>query len=117
MFLLTDLTETGYLQIKKDRAVLVEKINGLQALVNEIDLALPFLQSIYEPEIKISRDDRHGYFIARASVPFNDGGKFRISVKVATLDQYKMIDDPALIRKAVKKVKEEIKQEFPLHFK
>ena len=34
MFLLTDLTETGYLQIKKDRELLVEKMNGLQVLID-----------------------------------------------------------------------------------
>jgi len=117
MFLLTDLTETGYLQIKKDRELLVEKMNGLQVLIDEIDLALPFLHSIYEPEFKIARDERVGFYLAKTTIPFNKGGKLRIVVKVGTIDRYKMLDDPALIRDAKKKIEEKIKQEFPLHFK
>ena len=117
MFLLTDLTETGYLQIKKDRELLVEKMNGLQVLIDEIDLALPFLQSIYEPVFKISKYDRIGFYLARTTIPFNNGEKLRIVVKVGTIDRYKMLDDPALIRDAKRKIVEKIKQEFPLHFK
>jgi len=120
MFLLTDLTETGYLQIKKDRALLVDKIQGLQTLVEEIDLALPFLESIYEPNVKISRDEKSGFFFARATVPANTKGgeKLLIKVMIGKITDYNYGEkDPQLIERANNAVKQHIRNSFPLHFK
>jgi hypothetical protein len=116
MFLLTDLTKTGYFQIKKDRDLLVEKMKGIQALVEEIDLALPFLQAIYEPEIKIGKNDRLGFYVAGCRIPYNQDF-VKVFIKVAPISKYKMKDDPALIEEAHKKVMDKIKSRFPNHFK
>jgi hypothetical protein len=116
MFLLTDLTKIGYLQIKKDRDLLVEKMKGIQTLVEEIDLALPFLQSIYEPEIKIAKNDRIGFYTASCRIPYNQDF-VKVYIKVAPITKYKMKDDPALIEEAHNKVMKRIKAHFPNHFK
>ena len=116
MFLLTDLTKTGYFQIKKDRDLLVEKMKGIQTLVEEIDLALPFLQAIYEPEIKIVKNDKLGFYTASCRIPYNDG-YIRINIKVAPISRYKMKEDPALLKEANRKVMDKIKSHFPEHFK
>lgn len=116
MFLLTDLTKTGYLQIKKDRDLLVEKMKGIQTLIEEIDLALPFLQSIYEPEIKIVKNEKLGFYTASCRIPYN-GDYFRILIKVAPISRYKMKEDPALLKEANRKVMDKIKSHFPEHFK
>jgi hypothetical protein len=116
MFLLTDLTRTGYLQIKKDRDLLVDKIKGIQTLVDEIDLAIPFLQSIYEPEIKVVKNERLGFYTASCKIPYNQDF-VRINIKVAPVSKYKMKDDPALITEAHKKIMDRIRAQFPTHFK
>jgi hypothetical protein len=116
MFLLTDLTKTGYLQIKKDRDLLVDKIKGIQILVDEIDLALPFLQSIYEPEIKIAKNDRIGFYTASCRIPYNQDF-VKVYIKVAPITKFKMKDDPALMKEAHKKIMDRIRAQFPIHFK
>jgi hypothetical protein len=116
MFLLTDLTKIGYLQIKKDRDLLVEKMKGIQILVDEIDLALPFLQSIYEPEIKVAKLENIGFYTASCKIPYNQSF-VRIQVRVAPISKYKMKDDPALMKEAYNKVMKRIKAHFPNHFK
>jgi hypothetical protein len=116
MFLLTDLTKTGYLQIKKDRDLLVEKMKGIQALVEEIDLALPFLQSIYEPQVKVFKNENIGFYSASVKIPYNQDF-VRINIKVAPVSKYKMKDDPALMKEAHKKIMDRIRAKFPNHFK
>jgi hypothetical protein len=115
MFLLTDLTHRGYLQIKKDRDLLDKKIKGLQVLVEEIDLALPFLESIYDPTIKIKKDEKRGYYIASSKIPYN-GDPIRINITVAPISKFKSVGDKTLQDLAEKKVKERIKTLFPNHF-
>ena len=47
--ILTDLTKAGYLILKKDRSELVSQIKELQDLLDDIDFAYPFLESLFEP--------------------------------------------------------------------
>ena len=119
MFLLSDLTKTGYLQIKKDRESLLERINQLQLLVNEMDLALPFLSAIYEPVIKITRNEKDGFFYARTTIPaVNKREKLLIKLSVGKISQYKYGEkDPKLIERANQVISDYIKNSFPLHFK
>jgi hypothetical protein len=115
MFLLTDLTKTGYLQIKKDREILVQKIKGLETLLEEIDLALPFLQSIYEPTITIKRDEKRGFYIASSKIPYN-GDPIRINITVAPITKFKSTNDKGLQELAHKKMMDKIISLFPIHF-
>lgn len=119
MFLLTDLTEKGYLQIKKDREALSERINQLQLLINEMDLALPFLRAIYEPEVKITRNETQGVFYAKTIIPASGKSeKLIITLSIGRISSYKYGEkDPKLIEKANEVVRRYIRNSFPLHFK
>jgi hypothetical protein len=117
MFLLTNLTEKGYLHLKSERKDIVKKIEQLQSLLDEFDLALPYLESIFQPKIKISKDINRGIYIARTSIPFSDKETLRLTVKVCSLNKYKEDSDPKLLDEAQKIMRERIKEEFPQHFK
>ena len=53
MFVLTDLTKSGFQQIRNDRKLIAAKIKHYQALMDEFDAVIPFLEAIYEPNINI----------------------------------------------------------------
>jgi hypothetical protein len=117
MFLLKNLTRTGYDQIKKDRDELINKIKAINILVSEIELALPYLESIFEPKIKIYVLKSQGVYRVSCNIIPNDGVRIRLDVKVATLADYDDINDPKLILLAQQKIKKKIKSSFPQHFK
>jgi hypothetical protein len=117
MFLLKNLTRTGYDQIKKDRDELINKIEAIIILVSEIELALPYLESIFEPKIKIYVTKPQGVYRVSCNIIPNDGVRIRLDVKVATLADYDDINDPKLILLAQQKIKKKIKSSFPQHFK
>jgi hypothetical protein len=117
MFLLTDLTEKGYQHLKSERKDIVKKIQQLQTLLDEFDLALPYLESIFQPKIKISKDIKRGIYIARAIIPFPDKELLRLTVKVCSLEKYVEESDPKLLAEAQKVMREKIKVELPQHFK
>ena len=116
MFLLTDLSEEGYLQIKKDKGLLERKIQEYQSLINEFDLALPFLSAIYEPKIIVRKilDKRYE---GLTFIPFN-GEKNRIRVQLNNEQSSRFIDneDPELMELLEKMIKAKIKEQFPTHF-
>jgi hypothetical protein len=113
MFLLTDLTEFGYRKIKEDRDGLVEKIKQYQAFVDEFDLALPFLEALYDPKIICSKQTN--FYIAHTFIPFNQE-RIRITARIND-EMFKGKDDPRLIEKAEKLIKEKIRLEFSDHFR
>ena len=117
MFLLTDLTLEGYIQIKKDREIIVRKVKELNSIINELDLVLPFLTAIYEPKITIRKIlDRK--YEALTIIPYNEE-KIKISVVLSEYESSKFIDDtdPELIEVLEKLIKAKIKQSFPDNFK
>lgn len=118
MFVLTDLTYDGYLQIKKDKELLMKKIQQHQALVDEFDLALPFLTAIYEPTIKLSFEGLNkDILMARTSIPMNDGEKRIIRARIGSINDFPMGEkDYKAVFKATEIIKDRIKKEFPLHF-
>ena len=115
MFLLTDLTEEGYLQIKKDKEKLLRKIQEYQMIVKEFDLALPFLSAIYEPKIIIRKvSDR--YYEGLSFIPYNNE-KIKLSVRIKEYFlKYSGVDDPELIKIIEKEIKCKIRESFPTHF-
>jgi hypothetical protein len=116
MFLLTDLTEEGYLQIKKDKEKLIRKIQEYQMIISEFDLALPFLSAIYEPKI-IIRKVADRYYEGLSFIPVN-GEKIRIRVQLNKEQSSKFIDneDNELKELLEKMVIAEIQEQFPTHF-
>ena len=118
MFVLTDLTYDGYLQIRKDKELLMKKIQQHQALVDEFDLALPFLKAIYEPTIKFSFEGlNEEILMARTSIPMNDRKRSVIKVRIGLKRDFPMGEkDDNVVIKATELIKRRIKREFPLHF-
>ena len=117
MFLLTDLSKVGYEQIKKDRQALTDKVKQLEILIEEIDLALPYLESIYDPKIRISKDERRGVFVAWTSIPFNET-RLRITVTLGKIEKYpKGIESIELIDLSRNMINAKIREEFPQHFR
>lgn len=117
MFLLKNLTRTGYDQIKKDRDELLNKIEAIKILVSEIELALPYLESIFEPKIRIFVLRFEPVYRVSCNIIPNDGVRIRLVASVAPLADYDDINDPKLIQLAQQKIKEKIKSTFPQHFK
>lgn len=115
MIVLTDLTHDGFLQIKKDREQLSCKILQYQAIIDEFDLALPFLSAIYEPKITIEFNENINHYIAKTTIPFN-GDKISISEKLGGKLKFDGVQDPNLIQKANDKIMNNIRRQFPLHF-
>jgi hypothetical protein len=117
MFLLTDLSKVGYEQIKKDRQALTDKVKQLEILIEEIDLALPYLEAIYDPKIRISKDERRGVFVAWTSIPFNET-RLRITVTLGKIEKYpKGIESIELIDLSRNMINAKIREEFPQHFR
>jgi hypothetical protein len=117
MFLLTDLTLEGYIQIKKDREIIARKVKELNSIIYELDLALPFLTAIYEPKI-IIRKILDKTYQALTIIPYN-GEKIRISVVLSEYESSRFVDDedPELMELLEKLIKAKIKQNFPDNFK
>ena len=115
MFLLTDLTEAGFHQIRNDRNALAEKIKQYQVIVDEFDTVLPFLEALYEPKIELSFKENIGHYIASTSIPYQ-GKSIHLSCKLGTKDDFTEIDNPKLLDKAKSKIQIEIARKFPLHF-
>jgi hypothetical protein len=115
MILLTDLTKSGYLKMKSDREILEKKIFNIQTIIDEFDLALPFLESIYEPKVSIFYQDNIGFYVATVVVPYQ-GEDLNIVCKVGTKTQFDGDEDPNLLKKAHSMIEGKITEMFPLHF-
>lgn len=115
MFFLTNLSESGYYQIKNDRELLAKKIQQNQSLLEEIDLALPFLESIYEPKISIQFIEQIQQYTASTSIIFN-GVKINLEERLGAKTEFIGDNDSKLIEKAEVVIKNRIKTQFPLHF-
>lgn len=113
MFLFTDLSRAGYLQIKEDRDILLNKIQQYQSLIDEFNLAIPFLESIYDPKFNCYK--RMDHYEAVTAIPFNSE-KIKIAVRIKD-DNFSGNEDPKLLDVAEKLIKEKIKEQFPNHFK
>jgi hypothetical protein len=113
MHLLANLSEQGYLILKKDRDDVLKQIKALNRILNQFDLVLPSLESMYEPHIDIYeiKTDYWG----------------RIRIKHPDLAEDKSIEfligdiktnsDPETLKSLSKeKARDEVKKMFPLYF-
>jgi hypothetical protein len=115
MFLLTDLTEDGFRQIRNDRDELLKKIRHYQDIVDEFETVIPFLEAIYEPKVEITFNDKIQFYVAKCSVPYQ-GKKVHLNIKLGKKDMFDGFEDPKLIESAQSKIKKELERQFPLHF-
>lgn len=113
MLLLANLSEQGYLLLKKDREEVLEKIKELNRILNQFDLVLPSMESIYNPHIDVYEIKTEYWG--------------RIIIKHPDLEEDKLIEfligdiktysDPETLKTSSKeKARDEVKMLFPLYF-
>ena len=111
--LLTNLSEAGYLQLKKDRGSVSDKIKELESIQNHFDLALESLESIYNPQIDIYEVNIEYWGRMVLNHPDLKEDK---SVEFLIGD-IKTISDPESLKTLYKqKARDEIKKLYPLYF-
>lgn len=117
MLLLNNLNETGFLKLKEDRRNLIEEIKHLQSILNQFDLAYPFLSSIFEPEVKIKYNKSNDRYIGLFKVKHpNFDEPISDYVLLGYSKQYKGIEDPQLLIDGAKKTRKKIQNLFPEMF-
>jgi len=77
------------------------------------DLNMFLLTDLSETKISFSKQNNH--YIAQAFIPFNQE-RIRITARIDD-EMYKGKDDPRLIEKGGKLIKEKIRSQFPDHFR
>jgi hypothetical protein len=111
--LLSNLSEAGYLQLKKDRESVSNKIKELESIQNHFDLALDSLESIYNPEVDIYKIDTEYWgriLINHPDLKENNSVEFLIGDIKSNLD-------PVTLKTLSKqKAREEVKKLYPLYF-
>jgi hypothetical protein len=111
--LLTNLSEAGYLQLKKDRGSVSDKIKELESIQNHFDLALESLESIYNPQIDIYEVNIEYWGKMVINHPDLKEDK---SVEFLIGD-IKTISDPEYLKTLSKqKARDEVKKLYPLYF-
>jgi hypothetical protein len=117
MLLLSNLNESGYNQLKKDRDILIKEIEELNSILSQFDLAYPFLSSIFEPKLKIKYDkskDRYSCYF-KIEHP-NFGLPIFISVTLGNSKRYNGIKDPQLLIDGSTRARKKIQKLFPEMF-
>ena len=111
--LLTNLSEAGYLQLKKDRGFVSDKIKELESIQNHFDLALESLESIYNPQIDIYEVNIEYWGRMVLNHPDLKEDK---SVEFLIGD-IKTNSDPETLKSLSKeKARDEVKKLYPLYF-
>ena len=111
--LLTNLSEAGYLQLKKDRGSVSDKIKELESIQNHFDLALDSLESIYNPQIEIYEIDTE--FWGRIIIKHPDIKEDK-SVEFLIGDIKTNLDPETLKSLSKEKARDEVKKLYPLYF-
>ena len=111
--LLTNLSEAGYLQLKKDRGSISDKIKELESIQNHFDLALESLESIYDPQIEIYEINTEYWgkiIINHPDIKEDKSVEFLIG-------DIKTNSDPETLKFSSKeKARDEVKKLYPLYF-
>ena len=111
--LLTNLSEAGYLQLKKDRGSVSDKIKELESIQNHFDLALNSLESIYNPQIEIYEVNKEFWgkiIINHPDIKEDKSVEFLIG-------DIKTNSDPETLKSLSKeKARDEVKKLYPLYF-
>lgn len=119
MSLLISLNENGYLTLKNDREVIINKIKELEVILEELNSAFNHLQPFYEPkiEIVISEDKFDKYYFGKSILKLpNKIAPQPISFKIGLIKNYKGIDDPNLIKDSKAMAIKFMSKKFPSYF-
>lgn len=116
MSLLISLNENGYLTLKNDREVIINKIKELEDILEELNSAFNHLQPFYEPNIEIVISEDKFYFGKSILKLPNKIAPKPISFKIGLIEDYKGIDDPNLIKDSKAKAQKFMSKKFPSYF-
>ena len=111
--LLTNLSEAGYLHLKKDRESISDKIKQLESILIHFDLALESLESVYEPQVDIYEINNEYWGRMIINHPDLNGEK---SVEFLIGDIKTNLDTETIQTLAKQKARDEVKKLFPLYF-
>jgi len=113
--ILTDLTKSGYLLLKKDRSELIKQIDELKSLLEDFDFAYPFLESIFEPKTTlISKGD--SYFGQISVIYPTAPAPVLLEFEIGKISEYEDSNSTKLQEDLEKKADLKLKEKFPLHF-
>jgi hypothetical protein len=113
--ILTDLTKAGYLLLKKDRSELVSQIKELQDLLDDIDFAYPFLESLFEPKINLLEEDGKYYGSIDIIYP-TAPAPVQIKFEIGSIADYANGNESKLQEDLDNLAIQKLKEKFPLHF-
>jgi hypothetical protein len=113
--ILTDLTKSGYLLLKKDRVELINQISELQSLLDDFDFAYPFLESIFEPKTNLITKD--GVYYGQISIIYPTApAPILIEFEVGKVSMYNSTNQSNLQEDLDTLSNQKLKEKFPLHF-
>ena len=113
--ILTDLTKSGYLLLKKDRVELINQISELQSLLDDFDFAYPFLESIFEPKTNLITKD--GVYYGQISIIYTTApAPILIEFEVGKVSMYNSTNQSKLQEDLDTLANQKLKEKFPLHF-
>jgi hypothetical protein len=111
-----NFSREGYLQLKKDREILLKQISELQSVLNDFDFAYPFLNSLFEPEFKVRINDKSYFGELEIVIPYLDT-PMKLEFEIGSVSNYIGEKDPKLMNDFYSKSEEELKKKFPINFK
>ena len=113
--ILTDLTKAGYLILKKDRSELVSQIKELQDLLDDIDFAYPFLESLFEPKVNLLEED--GKYYGTIDITYPTAPKpVHLKFEIGDISNYTNLNTSNLQNDLDRLAEIKLKEKFPLHF-
>jgi hypothetical protein len=111
-----NFSKEGYLQLKKDREILLNQISELQTILDEFNFAYPFLNSLFEPDFSVKVIEQVYYGYIEINVPYVDS-PLKLEFEIGSISNYIGEKDPNLIDDFYKKSEEVLKKKFPINFK
>jgi hypothetical protein len=113
--ILTDLTKSGYLLLKKDRSELVSQIKELNDLLDDIDFAYPFLESLFDPKINLLEED--GKYLGSIDIIYPTAPEpVQIKFEIGSISDYTNDNQSKLQEDLDNRANQILKEKFPLHF-
>ncbi len=113
--MLTDLTKTGFLTLKKDRAELIDQISELQSLLDDIDFLYPFLESLFEPKVNLIKED--GKYYGTIDITYPTAPKpVHLKFEIGDISNYTDLNISNLQNDLDRLAEIKLKEKFPLHF-
>jgi hypothetical protein len=116
MSLGVNFSKEGYLQLKKDREILLNQISELQLVLDEFNFAYPFLNSLFEPDFSVKIIDQIYFGYLEIIVPYVDSPLI-IEFEIGSVSNYEGEKDSRLINDFYTKSEEVLKKKFPINFK